>query len=413
VTVLGPRFMRWADTTKQKNGEQFDGKAIKLFRPKEKVKMKLMYLERDISTMITESCSHDLVIGMDCFEKIAFSVDFNIREIKIKMGEFESVYGKETTKNVYRLHEEFFKDEKPQLPKHTVYDCKLKGKGSLDKFKTGAARKISDTEDIELKRYLKENKELGFIEASSSLIASPILFVKKKDKSLRLCVDFRQLNGHLEKDMYPLPRIDALLEGMKRKKVFSKIDLRDAYYQIHMDENSKLLTPFFCKYGCFCYNIMPFGLSVAPAFFQRFINGILFEFLGENVICYLDDILIATNSLEENELLVERVITCLKKNNLRSRVSKCEFFASQTEFLGFTLTGERIKAREATLSAISAWTRPESLKELQSFLGLTNYLRNFIREYSELVKPMLMIVDNTRKRIKWETAAENAYEKLK
>jgi Reverse transcriptase (RNA-dependent DNA polymerase) len=118
-----------------------------------------------------------------------------------------------------------------------------------------------------LRRYLEENMSMGLIEQLANDIASPILFVKKKDCSLRLCVDYRQLNNCLERDMYPLPRIDSIIESLSGKRVFSKIDLREAYHQIRMHEKSRKYSTFICKYGSFCYNVMPFRLSVPPSFF--------------------------------------------------------------------------------------------------------------------------------------------------
>jgi Reverse transcriptase (RNA-dependent DNA polymerase) len=132
--------------------------------------------------------------------------------------------------------------------------------------------------------------------------------------------------------MYPLPRIDTILESLSNKRVSSKIELGEAYHQIGMDKDSKKFTTFICRYCCFCYNVMPFGLSVAPSFFQRLINSLLFEFVGEGVVAYLDDILIAPSAAEENYLLTCRVIEKLLLNNLRSRVQKCKFFQKKWNF---------------------------------------------------------------------------------
>jgi hypothetical protein len=161
---------------------------------------------------------------------------------------------------------------------------------------------------------------------SNSPYGAPILFAKKKGGALRMCIDYRLLNSQSIIDSFPLPRIDELLQRLDGACVFSKIDLRDGYHQIPMADKDRAKTAFSCRYGTYEFLVMPFGLSSAPGTFQRLMNQVFFDLLDKGVVCYLDDLLLYSRSIEEHKILLDSVFTLLHKNKLFVKDSKCHFF---------------------------------------------------------------------------------------
>ena len=159
---------------------------------------------------------------------------------------------------------------------------------------------MSASEQESLRAFLDENIANGIIRPSTSPLGAPVLFVKKKDGSLRLCVDFRALNKVTKKDRYSLPLISDLLDAPSRASVYTKLDLRHAYHLVRIAEGDEWKTAFRTRYGSFEWLVMPFGLTNAPAAFQRFINSVFSDLLDVCVIVYLDDVLIFSDSLEQH-----------------------------------------------------------------------------------------------------------------
>ena len=153
-----------------------------------------------------------------------------------------------------------------------------------------------------------DNLYKGFIEASNAPFASPVLFVKKPDGSLRFCVDYRKLNAITKRDQHPLPLIDETLARVAKAVVFTKLDIRQAFHRIRMDKLSELLTTFKTRYGTYKYKVLPFGLTNGPATYQRYMNDVLFEYLDLFCTAYLDDILIYSESITEHKIYVKLVL---------------------------------------------------------------------------------------------------------
>ena len=206
------------------------------------------------------------------------------------------------------------------------------------KLPRGRIYNLSETELTALKAYLEANLSNGFIRRSSSPAASPILFVKKKDGSLRLCVDYRDLNHATIKNRYPLPLIGELLERVRGAKIFTKLDLRGAYNLIQIREGDEYKTAFRTRYGQFEYRVMPFGLTNAPATFQAYMDEMLQPYIDEFAICYLDDILIYSENEKDHEKHVKAVLKKLQEAGLFCKAEKCEFHWETIEFLGFVMS---------------------------------------------------------------------------
>ena len=252
----------------------------------------------------------------------------------------------------------------------------------------GPIYSLSTVEQQALREYLDDNLQKGFITPSESPAGSPILFVKKKDGSLRLCVDYRKLNNITVKNRYPLPLIGDLIDKLQDATVYTKIDLRGAYNLIRISPGEEWKTAFRCRYGLFEYRVMPFGLTNAPASFQHLMNHVFHDLLDKNVIVYLDDILIYSRSMEEHTQHVKDVLARLQQNKLYAKHEKCEFHASKVEFLGFVISPSGVSMDSNKVAAVTNWPRPKTVKEVQSFLGFANFYRRFINQFAKLSNPL-------------------------
>ena len=239
-----------------------------------------------------------------------------------------------------------------------------------------------------LREYLNDAIEKGWIRPSRSPTGAPILFVPKKGGQLRLCVDYRALNRLTRKNRAPLPLIGEILDRLGRAKVYTKLDLKDAYYRIRIKEGDEWKTAFRCRYGHFEYCVMPFGLANAPATFQTFINEVLGDLVDNICIVYLDDILIYSNSEEEHTQHVHRVLERLQQHGLFANLKKCVFDASEVGFLGYVVSPKGIHMEPSRVAAIRDWPVPRSVREIQVFLGFAGFYRRFVRGYSKITAPL-------------------------
>jgi hypothetical protein len=255
---------------------------------------------------------------------------------------------------------------------------------------------LSETEMKALREFLDENLNNGFVRTSNSSHGAPILFVKKKDGSLRLCVDFRGLNKISKKDRYPLPLISDLLDSPGKARIYTKIDLRHAYHLVCIREGDEWKTTFRTKYGSFEWLVMPFGLSNAPGAFQRFMNDIFADMLDVCVVVYLDDILIYSADKTTHHKQVKEVLRRLRKHGLYAKPEKCEFDRETVEYLGYILSPQGLTMAADKVQTIQDWPEPRKVKDIQSFLGFANFYRRFIYNFSDIVVPLTCL---TRKNI--------------
>src|SRR5690606_30819430 len=216
--------------------------------------------------------------------------------------------------------------------------------------------------------------------------------VKKKDGTLRLCVDYRALNKVTIKDRCPLPLINETIDQLREATIFSKLDLKGAYNLIRIAEGDEWKTAFRTRYGHFEYLVMPFGLTNAPATFQAFINDVLREYLDHFVVVYLDDILIYSKTKEEHIEHVRKVMKTLLGAQLQAKLSKCEFHKDQVEFLGFVISKEGISMDPKKVKTIQEWKSPSSVHDIQVFLGFANFYRRFIKNFAKEVAPITRLL---------------------
>jgi len=239
-----------------------------------------------------------------------------------------------------------------------------------------------------LKQWLEENLSKGFIRASSSPAASPILFVKKTDGSLKLCVDYRGLNAGNIKNRYPLPLLQETLMRLSKAKYFTTLDIRGAYNLVRMAEVEEWKTAFLTRYGLFESLVMPFGLTNAPSDFQALINDVLRSYLDDFCTAFLDDIFIYSNTLEEHKEQVYKVLKALLDAGRHLKREKCHFHKQEVKYLGFIITTNGIRMDPEKVSCVLGWETRRTVTDVQCFLGFANFYKRFIKDYSKVVTPL-------------------------
>ncbi|WMV33463.1 hypothetical protein MTR67_026848 [Solanum verrucosum] len=272
--------------------------------------------------------------------------------------------------------------------------------------------RMAPTELKELKEQLRDLLEKGFIRPSQSPWGAPVLFVKKKDGSLRMCIDYRQLNRVTVKNKYPLPRIDDLFDQLQGASHFSKIDLRSGYHQVKVRECDIPKTAFRTMYGHYEFVVMSFGLTNAPAIFMDLMNRVFKPYLDSFVVVFIDDILIYSHSEEEHMGHLRVVLQRLREEKLYAKYEKCEFWLKEVAFLGYVVSGDGIKVDPKKTDVIRNWPRPLTPSDIRSFLGLAGYYRRFVNEFSSIASPMTKLTQKKAK-FEWTDECERSFQTLK
>ena len=272
--------------------------------------------------------------------------------------------------------------------------------------------RMAPAELRELKARLEEFLSKGFIRSSIFPRGAPVLFVKKKDGSLRLCIDYRQLNRVTIRNQYPLPRIDELFDQLQGSRVYSKIDLRSGYHQLKVQESDVPKTAFRTRYGHYEFLVMPFGLTNAPAAFMDLMNRVFQPYLDRFVIVFIDDILVYSGSSEEHSEHLRIVLQTLRERQLYAKFSKCQFWLDKVVFLGHVISVEGVSVDPKKIEAVVNWKPPKTVSKVRSFLGLAGYYRKFVEGFSKIAAPLTKL---TRKDVKydWVDACQQSFEELK
>ncbi|KAL5592717.1 uncharacterized protein BROUX77_007046 [Berkeleyomyces rouxiae] len=277
----------------------------------------------------------------------------------------------------------------------------------------GPLYSLSHDELIVLRQTLLNLLNKKFIRMSSSTAAAPILFVKKPGGGLRFCVDYRLLNKLMKKDRYPLPNFKETLRQISRSKWFTKLDVVAAFHNIRIEPGHEWKTAFRTRLGSFEWNVMPFGLSNAPAQFQRFLNSVLQEYLDLFCSAYVDDILVYTDgSLDEHKEQVNHVLAKLVKAGLTVDIDKCEFGVQEVKYLGYIIKPGKATMDPAKVQAVKDWPVPSSKKELRGFLGFANFYRPFIKNFAEVAVPLTSLTGHLVPFV-WSPECQAAFSSLK
>ena len=304
-----------------------------------------------------------------------------------------------------------FLDELPGLPPHRDVDFGIELHPGTSPISMTPHR-MAPVELQELRVQLHELLDKGFIRPSTSPWGAPVLFVKKKDKTLQLCIDYRQLNRVTIKNRYPLPRIDDLFDQLRGARVYSKIDLRTGYHQLRVRDTDIPKTAFRTRYGHFEFTVIPFELTNAPAAFMDLMHRVFQPYLDQFVVVFVVDILIYSQSEWEHEYHLRIILQLFRDHQLYTKFSKCEFWLTEMRFLEHVVSASGVSVDPEKVEAAMSWERPKSVFEIRSFLGLAGYYRRFIKDFSRIATPMTRL---TRKEVKfeWDDRCEEAFQELK
>ena len=276
--------------------------------------------------------------------------------------------------------------------------------------------RMSPAELDELQRQLNELSSLGFIRPSTSPWGAPVLFVKKKDGTMRMCIDYRAINKLTVRNSTPLPRIDECLDRMHGASWFTSLDLRSGYHQIRIKDSDIPRSAFNTRYGKWEFLVLPFGLSNAPPSYQSWMNNILKDCIDRFALIYLDDCCIYSKTLQEHIEHVRHVIAIFEKHGLVVNLKKCKFGKRELEFLGFRISESGILPSVSKVKAIQDWTRPTNVQEVRQFLGLAQHYRRFCPSFSAIAAPLTELTHGTgakKRTVIWNDACETSFLKLK
>jgi hypothetical protein len=312
---------------------------------------------------------------------------------------------------VVREFPDVFPEDLPGLPPERDVEFVIKLQPGTAPISRRSYR-MAPKELAELKTRLQDLLNKGFIHPSSSPWGCPAIFVKKKDQTLRLCVDYRPLNEVTIKNKYPLLCIDLLFDQLSGAKVFSKIDLRSGYDQIRIHPEDVPKTAFTTRYGLYEYLVMSFGLTNAPAHFMYLMNSVFMLELDKFVVVFIDDILIYSKTKKEHARHLRVVLTRLREHQLYDKFSKCEFWLDTIPFLGHILSAEGVAVDPSKVKDILDWKPPTTVHQVRSFLGMAGYYRRFIPDFSKVSKPITELLKNNVK-FNWSPECNEAFEKLK
>ena len=305
----------------------------------------------------------------------------------------------------------FSRQAADRLPPHRSYDHHIELQPGKE-HGYGPLYSMSRDELKVLKKYLDDNLRKGFIRPSSSPYSSPVIFARKPSGGLRLCVDYRGLNAITVKNRYPLPLIQETLQAVSKAKYFTKLDVVAAFNKLRMTEGQEKLTAFRTSFGLYEYLVMPFGLCNAPSSFQRYINDVLHEYLLDFVSAYIDDILIFSETRQEHEKHVRKVLQKLREAGLQIDIEKCAFFQRSIKYLGLIISTDGIQMDPEKLAAIADWPAPRSVRDVQAFLGFANFYRRFIHRFAAIAAPLTNL---TKKDVPfaWSPPCQSAFTDLK
>ncbi|KAJ9547079.1 LOW QUALITY PROTEIN: hypothetical protein OSB04_019622 [Centaurea solstitialis] len=356
-------------------------------------------VKRNRSTRLISIIKANRCIRKRCSWYMAYVIDSGKEKLEVKDVE------------VVREYPEVFPDDLRSLPPDPEIEFRI----NLVPGATPIARApywLAPSEMKEMMAQLQELLDKGFICPSTSPWGAPVLFVKKKDGTMRMCIDYRELNKITVKNKYPLPRIDDLFDQLQGAKYFSKVDLRSGYHQLKVREEDIPKTAFRTRYGHYEFLVMSFGLTNALAAFMDLMNRVCKPYLDKFVIVFIDDILIYSKTAEEHQEHLRKVLELLKHERLYAKFSKCEFWLKEVQVLGHMVSEEGIKVDPTKIEAIQSWKSPESATKVRSFLGLARYYRRFIKDFSSIATPLTAL---TRKSIKfeWKPTHEQAFNTLK
>ena len=306
----------------------------------------------------------------------------------------------------------FSKEASDTLSEHSKYDHRIRFLKGYKNHGNSSLRAMSEPKLQFVKKFVKEHLKKGFIKASSAPCLSPIMLAVKLGGGVWFCVDYKRLNKLTVKDAYLIPLIKKTLAQLKNAKVFTKINIWQAFHKLRMAADLEDYTTFSCRFGAFKWKILPFGLTRGLASWQYFINDVLWEYLNKFCTAYLDDILIYSSNLKEYKEHVRLVLAKLCEFGIQVDVDKCEFHVTKTKYLGLIVSTEGIKMDSAKVAAIRNWDRPTCVKKIRLFIGFCKFYWRFIRGFSNVASPLNAMTKKEvmKKQFAWTNECEKAFQ---
>ena len=325
------------------------------------------------------------------------------------------------------LSDEYLPLEELLAEYHDIFSLEEDERGETDlvTFKIDTGNEIPKRQPVrrvpfaarqEVASQLEKMQNNGVIKPSQSPWSSPVVLVRKRDGTLRFCVDYRFLNSATKPDVFPLPRINELLDQLGRSKYFSTLDLAAGYWQIRVHEDSQEKTAFITQHGLYEFRVMPFGVMNAPAVFQRLMQKVLEGLQSDNgkefASVYLDDVIVFSETLQDHVNHLRAVCNRLRNAGLKLNPKKCKFVCEEVEYLGHLVTPSGLKPNDRNLDAVKHFPTPTTIKQLRQFLGLTSHYRRFVMNYAKIAHPLYAL---TKKGaiFHWTANCEVAFESLR
>ena len=273
-------------------------------------------------------------------------------------------------------------------------------------------RRMARDKQMAADQQVQQSLETGVAQTSNSSWAAPIVMVRKKDKSPRLCVDYRPLNERTIKDAYPLPRIQDTLDTLSTAKYFSTLDLTSGYWQVEMTPRARKAAAFCTRKGLFEWNVMPFGLCNAPATFQRLMDRVLVGLQWDTCLVYLDDVIVLGRDITQMLERLGQVFTRLREANLKLKPSKCCLFREEVSYLGHVVSARGIATDPQKVQKVNEWPTPQNVSEVRQFVGLASYYRRFVEDFATIARPLHELTKKYA-RFSWTPECQEAFEELK
>ena len=403
----------------------------------ENVIVELGGCKEKLDMVILKNSPSPIILGTDWSHKVGAILDYKNNKISLSKNDshFEeniSFTKQQNNQTHQALHVSIAECESKDSPKglpFPIYEqyCHLFSSTCEIQQHSHISHKISLTDNtpVNIPSYRLSRAEHAFVQQqvaeliksgrivhSTSPYSAPVVIIRKKNGTLRLCIDYRRLNAKTIKDAYPLPQIDFILDQFSGSQFFSTMDLSNGYWQIPINEADRPKTAFSTSLGHFEWTVMPFGLCNAPATFQRMMNLSFSEFIGKFVFIYLDDIIIYSPSVESHTEHIHQILNRIDQVNLRLNPTKCLFFQDSVKFLGHVVSKNGISPDQSKIEAIYNIPTPNTIKELQSFLGLANYYRRFVKNYAHIAKPLHELTKSMHTFL-WNTAHQVAFNSIK
>ena len=336
-----------------------------------------------------------------------------IGETEIKFGETISKVERDCFVNLCRLFPTIFSNDKKPLNSTHKIKCHIPVEMAPGEPPINSKlRRMTPRENEIIQQELNKMMEQDIIEPSDAAWSFPVVLAKKPDGSWRFCVDYRKLNSKTKRDVYPLPRIDDALDHLGGCKYFSSFDLRSGYWQIPMDEDSKDLTTFITKFGLYRFKRMPFGLSNAPSYFQRFMDSVISGLGWYCAMVYLDDVLIYSKTLKDHLCHVALLFQRLSQAGLTLKPKKCTIAATSLDYLGFRVGAKGVSPQTRLTSAITEYPEPKDTKEVKRFVAMCNFYRRFIPNFSITAEPLYQLLKKNVK-FEWSQSCKTSFDRLK